>query len=142
MKAYSFNNVIMLVQGQEITGWPKGDDAIMCERFEDSGQHIIGVDGKMTLSISNDRSGSITFKLMQTSESNALLTALITSQENGAFVPVFIQIKNTQGGELISGTQGYITKPAKQTFGQNANETEWIITVERLDLINTGTSEL
>ncbi len=142
MKAYSFSNVIMLVQGQEITGWPEGDDVIMCERFEDSGQHLIGVDGKMTLSISNDRSGSITFKLMQTSESNALLTALITSQENGAFVPVFVQIKNTQGGELISGTQGYITKPSKLSFGQNANENEWIITVERLDILNIGTAEL
>ena len=142
MKSFSFNNVIMLVQGQEMTGWPEGEDVIICERLEDSASHIIGVDGKMTLSISNDRSGSITFKLMQNSGSNLLLTGLITAQENGAFIPVFIQIKNTEGGELISATQGYITKPANMGFGQNANEVEWIIIAERLDFINAGTDAL
>ncbi len=132
----------MLVQGFEITGWPEGEDVILCERFEDSGQHVIGVDGKMTLAISSDRSGSITFKLMQNSESNALLTGLITGQENGAFVPIFIQIKNTEGGELISGTKGYITKPAGVGFGENPNEAEWVVSVERLDFINIGSSAL
>lgn len=142
MKSYSFNNVIMLVQGQEITGWPEGEDVILCERLEDSASHIVGVDGKMTLAISADRSGTITFKLLQSSESNALLTLMITSQENGAFIPVFVQIKNTEGGEFISATQGYITKPAGIGFGQNPNETEWVIVAERLDFINLGTESL
>ncbi len=132
----------MLVQGQEITGYPEGEDVILCERLEDSGKHVIGVDGKMTLNISNDRSGTITFKLLQNSESNLLLTTLITAQENGAFIPVFVQIKNTEGGELISGTQGYINKPSGIGFGESISESEWTITIERLDFINSGASAL
>lgn len=141
MKSFNFNNVAMLVNGVEITGWPEGDDVITCARLVDSGSHVIGVDGKMTLTISTDRSGAINFRLMQNSESNALLTTLITSQENGVFVPVFVQIKNTEGGELISGTQGYVTKPADIGFGGSPNESEWVINVERLDIINIGTTE-
>lgn len=132
----------MLVQGSEITGWPEGEDVILCDRLEDSASHIVGVDGKMTLAISADRSGSVVFKLMQNSESNALMTGLITSQENGAYIPVFIQIKNTEGGEIISGTQGYITKPSSIGFGQAQSESEWTIIVERLDFINLGSEAL
>jgi len=142
MKAYSFKNVVMLVQGQEITGWPDGDDVIRTERVEDSASHLVGVDGTMTVNISADRSGRIVFRLMQNSESNALLTGLITAQENGAFVPVFVQILNTEGGELISGTRGYLTRPADMQFGQNLQAVEWTIVVERLDEINTGASEV
>jgi len=142
MKSYSFNNVVMLVQGQEITGWPEGDDAIICERLEDSASHIVGVDGSMTMSISMDRSGTIKFKLMQNSESNALLTGLITAQENGAFIPVFIQIRNTEGGELVSGTQGYITRPANVQFGQSLQPVEWTVIAERLDIVNLGSEAL
>ncbi len=142
MKAFSFLNVVMLVQGQELSGWPDGDDVIMCERIEDSASHFIGVDGRMTVNISADRSGRITFKLLQNSESNALLTGLITSQENGVFVPVFVQIMNTEGSELISGTQAYITKPSNIQFGQNITPVEWVIVTERLDIINLGSSDI
>jgi len=142
MKSYSFNNVVMLVNGSEITGWPEGDDAIVADRLNDSGAHIVGIDGSMTLSISRDRSGTLTFSLMQNSESNKLLTGLITAQENGAFIPIFVQVKNTQGGELVSGTQGYLTKPAAVQFGENLQPVEWVIVVERLDTINSGSPSL
>ena len=142
MKSFSFNNVSLLVQGQEITGYPEGEDIILAERLEDNAEHVIGVDGNMTLSISNDRSGTLVFKLMQNSQSNLLMTTLVTAQENGAFVPVFVQCRNTEGGEFMSGTQGYIPRPAALGFGQNAREVEWTIVCERLDFINSGTGAL
>lgn len=142
MKSFNFNNVIMLVQGVELTGWPEGDDAIICERNNDTGTHSVGVDGSMTFNQSNDRSGEIRFKLKQNSSSNGLMTGLISSQENGAFLPVFVQIKNTQGGELISGTQGYIKRPATMQFGAELGDNEWAIVVERLDMINLGSDQL
>lgn len=129
----------MLINGIEVTGWPEGDDVIMCERLNDSAEHIIGVDGAMTVSISMDRSGTITFNLMQNSESNAALTSLITGQENGAFIPIFVQVKNTQGGELVSGTQAYLQRPANIQFGKNLGPVTWVIVAERLDILNLGT---
>ena len=139
MKAYSFNNVVMLVNGIEMTGWPEGNDVIMCDRNEDSATQSVGVGGEMTVSVSQDRTGVVKFKLKQNSPSNGVMTAIITSQENGLFVPVFVQVKNTQGGELVSGTQGFVKRPAGIKFGDVIDFSEWEIVCERLDFINTGT---
>jgi hypothetical protein len=138
MKQYSFLNTLLLVNGVEISGYDEGDDVIILERLTDSASHKIGTDGEMTVSISADRSGTLTFRLMQSSASNTYLSGLIGSQENGLFVPVFSQFKDTEGLDLVSGTQGYINRPAGITRGTNANSQEWVITMERLDFIHGG----
>lgn len=138
MKVYSFIDTVFLVNGVELSGWAEGDDVIALERLGDSAAHVIGAAGEMTLSLSADRSGSVVFRLQQSSNSNAYLSGLINAQENGAFVPIFVQFKDTRGGDLGSGTQGYITKPAGMTRGVNSQPQEWMIVVERLDLLHVG----
>lgn len=138
MKTYSFLNTILLVNGIEISGFDEGDDVIQLARREDSASDKIGADGEMTVAINGDRSGTITFRLMQQSDANKYLSGLINAQENGAFVPIFAQFKDTLGNDLGSGTQGYITKPAPMTRGSGPNSNEWVIVVERLDLLHLG----
>lgn len=138
MKEYSFLDTIMLINGVEISGFDEGDDVITLERLNDSASHKIGTDGEMTVSISADRSGTATFRIMQTSDSNQFLSGLISAQENGAFVPIFMQFKDTRGNDLASGSQGYITRPANMTRGTSANSQEWVIVVERLDMLHRG----
>ena len=140
MKDYSFLNTVLLVNGVEINGFDEGDDVISLERLTDSGAHVVGADGEMSVSISADRSGSVTFRLNQTSDSNKYLSGLITAQENGVFVPIFIQFKDTRGGDLGSGTQGYIPRPANMVRGVNSQPQEWMVVVERLDLLHLGNS--
>lgn len=139
MKKYSFLDTILLVNGVEIKGWDEGDDVINMARLNESAGHVIGADGVMSVFISGDRSGEIIFRLMQTSESNAYLSGLISVQENGVFVPTFVQFKDTGGNDIGSGSQGYIPKPADMQRGTNPNSQEWVIRVERLDLIHGGT---
>lgn len=127
-----------MVNGVEITGWAEGDDVITADRLGDSASHTIGADGIMSVSLSADRSGELIFRLMQTSSSNAYLSGLINAQENGAFVPVFVQLKDTSNNDIASGTQGYIPKPANMTRGSSVQPQEWRIVVERLDLIHVG----
>lgn len=141
MKVYSITNTILLVNGIEINGFDEGDDVITLERINDSTVHKIGADGEMSVSITADRSGTVTFRLMQTSDSNIFLSGLITAQESGAFIPVFVQFKGTRGGDLGSGTKGYIPRPSTMTRGTNVNAHEWMITVERLDLLHLGGQE-
>tara|TARA_R110000744_G_scaffold20470_1_gene53735 strand:- start:7579 stop:7995 length:417 start_codon:yes stop_codon:yes gene_type:complete len=138
MKQYSFLDTLLLVNGIPMSGFDEGDDVINLARLSDSASHKIGVDGEMTISISSDRSGAVTFSLMQTSDSNAILSGLVTGMENGAFVPIFIQFKDVRGGDLGSGTQGYIRKPADMGRGQVAGSQEWTVITERLDLLHGG----
>jgi len=138
MKEYSFLDTILLVNGIAISGFDEGDDVITLERSVDTGAHKVGTDGEMTLSLTADRSGSITFRLMQSSDSNTYLSGLVLAAENGAFVPIFVQFKDTRGGDIGSGTQGYILRPATMVRGTNANAQEWSIVVERLDMLYLG----
>jgi hypothetical protein len=138
MKQYSFLNVVLLVNGINITGFDEGDDVISLERINDSASHVVGTDGEMTVSISADRSGTVTFRLNQSSDSNQYLSGLVSAQENGVFVPIFIQFKDTRGGDLGSGTQGYINRPSNMVRGTNSQPQEWTVTVERLDLLHLG----
>ena len=63
MKEYSFANTIVLVNGVEMSGFDEGDDVINIARLTDSASHVVGADGKMTVSLSSDRSGEISFRL-------------------------------------------------------------------------------
>lgn len=142
MKEYSFLNTIVLINGVELVGWAEGDDVIQIERLNDSASHSIGASGEMTVSLSADRSGTFRINLQQSSESNAFLSGLMAAQENGTFVPVFAQFKDTRGNDLASGTQGYITRPANMTRGTGVNGQEWTVVVERLDMLVGGSDTL
>lgn len=138
MKEYSFLNTILLVNGVEISGFDEGDDVITLARINDSTSHKIGTDGEMSISISADRSGTVTFRLMQTSNSNAYLSGLVSAQENGVFIPIYVQMSDTKGGDTGSGTSGYIAKPSDMQRGTAVNAQEWVITVENLAMLHVG----
>lgn len=136
MKEYSYLNATLLVNGNAITGFDEGDDVITLARVNDSASHKTGMDGDMTVSLSADHTGTCTFRLMQTSISNAYLSARIAEQESGAFTAIFVQFTDIKANDLISGTQGYITKPADVVRGVNANSQEWVIMLEKLVFIH------
>jgi hypothetical protein len=138
MQIYSFADITLLVQGVEITGFDDGDDTITLERLNDSASHTIGNEGEMTVSLSTDRSGTVSFRLLSTSDSNAFLSGLINAQENGLYVPVFVQMKDNRNNDFGSGTQGYIQRPAAMVRGKNVQPQDWVIVAERLDMLHVG----
>lgn len=137
MRAYSFQNTVVVINGIELTGWAEGDDAIDIKRRADSASDKIGAGGEMMVSVSADKSGEMTFKLQQTSSSNKYLNSLCQLQEsNGAdFTPVHVLFQDTFRQDLASGTVGYVKKPADIQRGAQGNNQEWTIVVERLDLV-------
>jgi hypothetical protein len=137
MKVYSFQNTVMLINGVEITGWAEGDDAIKIARLNDSASHKIGAGGDMVVSISADKSGTFTFKLQQTSSANKYLMGLCALQEGGAktFVPVNCLFQDSYRNDLATGTIGYIKRPPELARGTQANDQEWTVVVERLDML-------
>ena len=143
MRAYSFQDYSVLVNGVELSGFADGDDAFMAERRVDSASDKVGADGKMMVSISADKSGEFTFKLQQTSPSNKMLMALLGLQEFSAktFVPINVIARDTYRNDVASGTVGYIKRPAPQQRGMEGTNQEWTIVTERMDLIFGDTAE-
>lgn len=144
MRAYSFQNTILLINGIEITNFSDGDDAIKIARAVDSTTSKVGADGKMMVSISADRSGSFTFKLQATSPSNKYLTGLLALQEAGAatFVPVTAQFLDTYRNDIAVGTVGYIKKLPDMQRGVNAGDAEWEVVVENLNSLIGDAADL
>lgn len=137
MSPYSFANCVVIINGVELTGWADGDDAIDVKRNADSASHKIGAGGSMMVSLSTDKSGEFSFKLQQTAASNGYLSDLANRQEAGAdtFVPVNVLMQDTFRQDRASGTIGYMKKPADMTRGVQGNNQEWVIVVEKLDLV-------
>jgi len=137
MDAYSFETLVVLINGVEIQGWDDADDVIQIKRLTDLASHKVGCDGKMVVSLSADKSGEFTFKLLQTSPSNKFLMSLAALQGGGAntFIPVSCLFQDTFRQDVGTGTTGYIQKMPDVSRGKNASTQEWIIIVERLDLL-------
>lgn len=144
MRAYSFQNTILLINGIEMTNFSDGDDAITITRAVDSTTSKVGADGKMMVSISADRSGSFKFKLQATSPSNKYLTGLLALQEAGpaSFVPVTVQFLDTYRNDVAVGTVGYIKNMPEIKRGVSAGDAEWEIVVENLNSLIGDAADL
>lgn len=137
MKVYSFQNTVVLVNGVELTGFADGDDVIGIRRRVDSATDKVGADGSMMVALSADKSGEVTLRLLQTSSSNKYLNSLMALQEGGAktFVPISLMFTDTYRNDTATGTIGYLKKPADVIRGAAGNSQEWVIVVERLDIL-------
>lgn len=134
-KTYGWQTNHVLVNGIEITGFADGDDVLTLKRLTDAASHKIGVNGDMFISLSADKSGEITMKLMQTGKGNKYLNGLANAQGGGpgTFIPVELLWQDTYRQDRGVGTHGYIKKPAEITRGGQQNTQEWTIVVGRLD---------
>lgn len=140
MENYSFLQGSLLINGVEITGYAEGDDLINATRRVDSFSDVVGGDGQMAVSLNADRSGVITFRLLQTSKSNAYLSGLIAAAETGINVVVTAQYVGIGNADVAAGSLGYIVRPADMTRGTAINMQEWSVVVENLAMFS-GPSE-
>ena len=137
MKAYSFLDTFVLVNGIPLDGWADGDDVIKITRRADAATDKMGADGRMAVALNADRSGEITVKLMQTSRANSYLNSIAALQAAGPkrFVPVMITFQDSYRQDMGAGALGYIKKLPDVQRGTGINTQEWTFVVERLDLI-------
>ncbi len=142
MKRFSFQDTVVLVNSVPITGWADGDDVITIKRRADAITDKIGAAGEMFATVSADRSGEFTFKLMQTSSSNKYLNSLMEQQQaaGSSFVPVQTRFQDTYRNDLAEGAVGYIKKPTEIQRGMQGNVQEWTIVTERLDMVLGATN--
>lgn len=134
-ESYSFQNIVLLVSGVPITGFFEGDDVIQASRNVDSASHIVGADGKMAIALNADKSGTLIFRLQQTSSSNAYMSGLINAIESSLLgVVVEVHMNDIVRGDTVRGSQGYILRPADLNRGQGITPQQWQIVVENLDV--------
>ncbi len=139
MKTYDSNRVSVSIAGIPIDaeagsgGYADGDFLTIVKEGDDF-MDVVGVDGEVTRSKNNDRRATVTVRLMQSSDSNAYLSALATldrNAHNGAGIGGF-QVKDIDGTSLYTASECWISKTPDVKFGKTAQERVWTFRVANL----------
>lgn len=132
-KVYNPKEVVIIFGPIIVTGFADGT-FLSVEFNEDAFTLQVGTDGEGTRSKSNNESGRATFTLMQSSDSNDLLSALHgvdkSTPSGDGIVPLLI--KDLQGTSLHSAETAWIVKGPTNEYGREAGPREWVIETDNL----------
>jgi hypothetical protein len=125
---YSFEDIVLEVNGLRITGFADGDNAIELAPNSDRRTFIVGADGETTASKSADRGRLMTIRLMPDSPGNRILQQL--DDRNSVFGVSLRNTGNLGAGSLGEGgaaSQCQIATVPSKSLGTNATPREWTL---------------
>jgi len=127
-KLYDPKRVSVLAGGVPISGWAEGE-FITIVFDEDTFQKVVGTDGHTSRSKNSNRNARLTIKLMQTSKSNDVLSALhnldVLTDGGAGVVPWMI--KDNNGTMLFTTAKGWVVKPPDRSFDKTAKNRDWAV---------------
>lgn len=126
VKTYDPKQVVVSVGGIPISGYADGT-FVNVTRDEDAFTKRTGADGEASRAKSNNRGGSITVTLQQTSLSNDALSALALVDENTGDGVVPVIVKDVRGTTLCYSSAGWIKKMPDAEFSKEIQDREWVI---------------
>lgn len=138
-RTYDPDQIFCSLAGIPISGYADGE-FIRVERESPSFEDVVGTDGEVTRSKTNDERATITIKLMQSSPVNALLSALHVSDKNapgGVGVGAFL-LQEIGGTFVMVAEKAWISKEPDVVFDRTATEREWIIRCAKLVSVHGG----
>jgi len=137
---YAFKDVVILLDGNPLTGFDAGDGVVELERTADQFSDIIGADGDAVIVGSSDTSGTVMLKLLMGAASHGQLDAKLRLQAAGAFSPFGFSIRDRSLNELALAEAAYVTGPPKLGYGASASSRIWKVRLPAVDIFALGAS--
>lgn len=140
-KVYDADQVSITIAGVPIIAGFADGEFLRIERETEAFSDVVGTDGEVTRSKSNDDRATITVILMQTADSNDLLAALHRNDKRtpgGAGVGRTL-IEDLNGRALYEARKSWIMTSPDASFDREATSREWAIRVEKLEDFTGGT---
>lgn len=131
-------DVTVMVAGNVLEGFAA--DKIVVAREANQSEDEVGSDGDVARRITNDKRGTFTITLLQTSRSNLILSGLALADEasgNGIFPVV---IKDQRGNDVHIGAACWIQKMPDGAYGAAINSRAWVIRTNNLKAFYGGAS--
>lgn len=140
MKTYSFleiqaalvgpGGVIPLASGAGVS-----EEGISIDPTAEVDTMVIGADGEGMHSLHADKSGKITIRLLKTSPTNGLLSAMLAFQRSSAAThgQNTITIVDMARGEVTTCQQVAFTKAPAIAYGKDAQLVEWDFNAIKID---------
>jgi len=137
VKTYDAGSVSIIFAGIPFEGFADGT-FVTVARDNPSFNSLVGSDGEGARAKSNDKSGTITCTLMQTSVTNDLLSgvALLDELVGDGVAPILV--KDNSGRTIASAETAWIEKPADAEFGREISNREWVIKTNSLNMFIGG----
>jgi hypothetical protein len=139
LKVYDPDQLSVSIAGIPVSGYADGE-FVRVEKESDAFADVVGTDGEVSRSKTNDGRGTITFMLMQTSDSNVLLSALHELDKNvpgGAGVGALL-IRDAQGTSLYTAAECWISKEPDVSFDREPTSREWTLRCAKLIAVHGG----
>jgi hypothetical protein len=116
---------IVNISGHEVTGFAD-DSMLTISRDEDVMLKTVGVQGDMTLYQNQNRTGTLTIRLQETSPTNDFFSGILAGMRTGTIKGVvpFTVIRNGSYSS-ISGGQCWIQGQPDRTYGKEGEVYEW-----------------
>lgn len=108
------------------------DEMISVVRDNPAWEMVVGADGEATRVKSNDRSGTITITLQQSSPSNDDLSGLALSDElsNSGLRPFYM--RDNLGTSIYTAITCYIEQIPEASYGKSVNDRVWVLKTDNL----------
>lgn len=137
VKTFDPKQVQVIIGGNIITGYADGE-FINLERDENTFSKVVGADGEVSRAKSNNKAGTLTLTLLQTSASNDILSGIMIADElsNSGIVPVFI--KDSLGTSNLFAGEGWVQKPPAFTGDKEITNREWVIDLAQVEVFIGG----
>lgn len=133
-RIYDPNEISVSLAGVPLSGFADGE-FISIAMESDAFSDVVGTDGEVSRSKSNDRRATITISLMQTSPSNDRLSALHNldlAANNGAGVGAFL-VRDRNGTSVFEADECWIMKAPDVSFDRTATSREWTLRAASLN---------
>jgi hypothetical protein len=133
VRTYDPKQVVITVGGVPMSGFADGT-FLLVDRDEDAFSKVTGADGATTRVKSNNRGGSLTLTLKQSSPSNDVLSSFANLDElsNAGVVPILV--RDLSGNSVYFSATGWIRKYPSSEFGKELNNREWVLDLADMDV--------
>lgn len=141
MKVYDADQVSVIIGGIPIDSGYADGEFLRLEQESDDYSDVVGTDGEVSRSKTQDRRATATVLMMQTSSSMQALSALSNldrSTPNGAGVVPFL-VKDNNGNGLYESEHCWIQRPPDVSMDREATPREWTIRIANLVRNDAGT---
>lgn len=137
LSTYDPSQVFVTYGGFTLQGFAEGS-MVSVERNENAYNLYIGSDGEGARSKSNNKSAVITIRLMQTSDSNDILTSIAKMDETANAGSLPFMIKDGNGRTLLIAENCWIQKIPVIDFGKEVVEREWKLETDNIEVFTGG----
>ncbi len=137
LPSYSPKDVSISFNGYAISGFAP-DSFVRLRRNSDLLNETVGSAGELSLTKIADRTGEIEVELMQTAESNLILSGLALATENGEpIITGVLMIQDPSGSVLATALDAYIKALPDVELGADQNTKTWMFGCETLEYTAT-----